>query len=56
MKTVSFSEVAIGCMFFDPECGETFIKTSDTHAEVRSGSVFDSDSDSFAPDEQVEVE
>ncbi len=55
VMTVPFSEVPIDGEFFDPHCGEVFVKVSQTRAQMASSGSDPGGPDSFSPDEMVEV-
>nr|WP_314621878.1 hypothetical protein [uncultured Noviherbaspirillum sp.] len=55
VMTVPFSEVPINGEFFDPHCGEVFVKVSQTRAQMASSGSDPGGPDSFSPDEMVEV-
>jgi hypothetical protein len=54
MKTLVFKDLFIGQFFFDPDCGEDFIKRSEEQAEMISGCA-DGSYDNFNPDDIVEI-
>jgi hypothetical protein len=55
VMTMPFSEVPIDGEFFDPHCGEVFVKVSQTRAQMASSGSDPGGPDSFSPDEMVEV-
>ena len=55
VMTVPFSEVPIDGEFFDPHCGEVFVKVSQTRAQMASSGSDPGGPDSFSSDEMVEV-
>lgn len=55
VMTVPFSEVPVDGEFFDPHCGEVFVKVSQTRAQMASSGSDPGGPDSFSPDEMVEV-
>jgi hypothetical protein len=56
MATIPFSQVPIDATFFDPLCGEDFVKVSETRAQMASIGSDPNGPDSFSADEMVEVE
>lgn len=50
-----FSNLQVGDRFFDPDSGEFWIKSSETHAKIDSGTD-STDEDQFKPDDIVIVE
>ncbi|SMP81356.1 hypothetical protein [Noviherbaspirillum suwonense] len=56
MTTIPFSQVPIDGTFFDPHCGEDFVKVSATRAQMASIGSDPNGPDSFGADEMVEVE
>ncbi len=54
--TIPFCRVTIDGTFFDPQCGEDFVKVSATHAQMASIGSDPNGPDSFGADEMVEVE
>lgn len=56
MTTMPFSQVPIDGTFFDPHCGEDFVKVSATRAQMASIGSDPHGPDSFGAEEMVEVE
>jgi hypothetical protein len=53
---MTFAQLAIGQRFFDPACGDFFIKVSDTEATIDSGGDYLEDAlCQFDNDELVEL-
>lgn len=56
MTTMPFSQVPIDGTFFDPQCGEDFVKVSATQAQMASIGSDPNGPNSFGADEMLQVE